>query len=79
MERCNPSEASYDFYLNWLKDDIEEKQKQIRQIDEELSELGLCWFGVKRRHKKSLIHRRSDLKKSLSESYDLMRAYRFGI
>ena len=51
----------YEHYLKQLRDDIEEKQKQIRLIDEEISELGLCWFGKKRRYKKSLKSKRQRL------------------
>lgn len=50
-----------------VKAEMEEIERQIRQIDEKLSGLNLCWFGEKRRYKNTLKNRRAYLKKRLSD------------
>ena len=49
------------------KAEMEEIERQIRQIDEKLSGLGFCWFGEKRRYKNALKKKRADLQMRLSD------------
>lgn len=68
-ERYYPSDLPY----NLLKAEIEEIRRQIGQIDKELSSLGFCWFGEKRRHKNALKKRRANLKQQLYGLYDCVK------
>lgn len=70
-ERYYPSDLPYDL----LKAEIEEIKRQIGQIDKEISGLGFCWFGEKRRRKNALKIRRSNLEMRLSESYKCMAKF----
>lgn len=61
-----------DLPYSLVKAEMEEIERQIRQIDEELSGLNFCWFGEKRRYKNTLKKRRANLKKRLPEYYNRM-------
>lgn len=64
-ERWYVCDLPYDL----VKAEMEEIERQIRQIDEELSGLSFYWFGEKRRYKNTLKKKRANLKKRLPEYY----------
>ena len=52
-----------------LENELERVRKQVRQIEEDLSNLRFCWFGEKRRYKNSLQAEHSILQNRLLELY----------